>query len=67
MGAGRTPLGRLALVSSLVAGWSTLAAQLVGGCGSGGDEDRLRSAVIGLDFTPNAVHRADLYGRAQRL
>jgi hypothetical protein len=47
---------------------STLAAALVGDCGSGGgDEDRLRSAVIGLDFTPNAVHRADLYGRAQRL
>jgi putative hydroxymethylpyrimidine transport system substrate-binding protein len=54
MGRGRTPLGR-ALLSSLVAVWSTLGAALVVGCG-GGDEDRLRSAVIGLDFTPNAVH-----------
>jgi putative hydroxymethylpyrimidine transport system substrate-binding protein len=57
MGAGRTPLGRLALVSSLVAVSSTLGAPLVGGCGGVGDEDRqLRSAVIGLDFMPNAVH-----------
>lgn len=55
MGPGRTPLGRLALMSSLVAVWSTLGAALVVGCG-GGDEDRPRSAVIGLDFTPNAVH-----------
>jgi putative hydroxymethylpyrimidine transport system substrate-binding protein len=35
--------------------WSTLGAAPVVG-GGGGDEDRLRSAVIGLDFTPNAVH-----------
>jgi putative hydroxymethylpyrimidine transport system substrate-binding protein len=55
MGPGGTQLGRLALLSSLVAVWSTLGAALVVGCGSS-DEERLRSAVIGLDFTPNAVH-----------
>jgi NitT/TauT family transport system substrate-binding protein/putative hydroxymethylpyrimidine transport system substrate-binding protein len=36
---------------------SSLAAALAGGCGGDGDGgDQPPSAVIGLDFTPNAVH-----------
>jgi NitT/TauT family transport system substrate-binding protein/putative hydroxymethylpyrimidine transport system substrate-binding protein len=36
---------------------SVVGASLVAGCGGdSGGSDQLRSAVIGLDFTPNAVH-----------
>ena len=49
---------RRALVWLLVAVvLSLLASALGAGCGGGGDGgDQLPSAVIGLDFTPNAVH-----------
>ena len=58
MGAGRTPLARLALLTSLpVVSVSVLGAALAGGCGGNSDKEaQLPSAVIGLDFTPNAVH-----------
>jgi putative hydroxymethylpyrimidine transport system substrate-binding protein len=58
MGVGGTPLGRHALASVLIAVLLlTPCAAVAGGCGgdSEGGAD-LPSAVIGLDFTPNAVH-----------
>ena len=58
MGAGGTSIGRRALLRWLAGVClSMLGGSLVRGCGgdSGGSE-QLRSAVIGLDFTPNAVH-----------
>jgi NitT/TauT family transport system substrate-binding protein/putative hydroxymethylpyrimidine transport system substrate-binding protein len=58
MHAGGKRLPRLAVVSlAATILFSTLGAALAGGCGgdSGGSR-QLRSAVIGLDFTPNAVH-----------
>jgi len=48
----------MVLLTALAAVLSTLAGQLIGGCGGDGEQSDTRpvSAVIGLDFTPNAVH-----------
>jgi putative hydroxymethylpyrimidine transport system substrate-binding protein len=58
MGARGTPFASLAVVFSVAAACLlALGAGLAAGCGEDNDESRqLRSAVIGLDFTPNAVH-----------
>jgi putative hydroxymethylpyrimidine transport system substrate-binding protein len=54
---GKAPVGRLALVLSVAAALLLTLAPLAGGCGGDSDSDeQLRSAVVGLDFTPNAVH-----------
>jgi putative hydroxymethylpyrimidine transport system substrate-binding protein len=54
MRSGGTPLARIAIAFSAAA---VLFSMLAAGCGDdSGRSERLRSAVIGLDFTPNAVH-----------